>query len=147
MSDQPSTAEIADRASRRRTGVVIALSGMFLTQQALFLTSPGSARLVDQVRAGAWLFLAGVLLAVVLTGGFWLKPKAVRALMEDEATQANRAASIRLGYGLTMAAAMLLYVLSGFTEISAREALHGIVSVGLVSALLRFAMLEKRALG
>lgn len=136
----------AERLSSSRPGMMMVMTGMFLFQQfAYFTQPPTTGRAVDYVRIFAWLLLALVVLAALLTGGFWQKSKAVRALMEDEVTRANRADALRLGFGLAMVAAIGLYAVSGPAGLTAREVIHIIVSAGLGASLLRFAFLERRA--
>ena len=108
------------------------MTGMFLFQQfAYFTQPPATGRVVEYVRIGAWFLLAFVMLAAMLTGGFWQKSKAVRALLEDDVTRANRADA--------------LFAVSGPGGLTAREVIHIIVSVGLGAAMLRFGFLERRA--
>ena len=66
--------------------------------------------------------------------------------MNDENTQANRAQAFQLGFLFTMGGAILLYVLSLFEPVGAREAIHVLMTIGIAAALLRFGMLERRAL-
>ena len=147
MSSSTSDIEAADRLSRRRTRMLPALAVLFLTQQAAYFSEPDAAlRLVDHVKIGAWLILSIVLLLALVTGGFWLKPKRVRALMDDDATRANRASALGLGFVVTMASAILLYALNLLEPISGREAIHLLTTIGIVTALLRFFYLERRDL-
>lgn len=139
--------ETADRLSRRRARMFAALAVIFFTQQFSYFAEPDSAaRLVDHVKIGAWLLLSIVLVLALATGGFWLKPKPVRALMDDDVTRANRADAFRVGFLATMATAILLYFLLLFEPISGREAIHALTTIGIAAALLRFAYLERRAL-
>ena len=135
----------AERLSSRRPGMLMTMTGLFLFQQFAYFTQPPAHRAVDYVRIGAWYLLALTILAALLTGGFWMKPKAVRALMEDDVTRANRADALSLGFGLAMAAAIGLYAVSGPGGLSAREVIHIVVSAGLGAAMLRFGFLERRA--
>jgi uncharacterized membrane protein len=143
-----SHAEEAERLSRKRARMMPALGVLLVTQQAVFLTTNDTGRLVDGVRATGWLALAAVVLAVLVTGGFWFKSRAVRNLMDDEVTQANRASALTLGFVLTMVTAIALYGVEAFAPgaVTTGEALHIIVTIGLFAALLRFAVLERRAL-
>ena len=136
--------EEADRLSRRRSSMLMGVTVIFLAQQAAYFSQPPGERAVDYVRIGAWMLLAGVLLAALLTGGFWLKPRAVRALMDDEVTLANRSSALKLGFALSMAVAIALYVLAAPLGLSSREVIHIIVSTGLVAGMLRFGLLERR---
>jgi hypothetical protein len=143
-------AEEADRLSRRRARMLPMLALFFVVQQASFFVegSGGAAeRAVDHVKLGAWLLLSGVLLAALWTGGFWLRKREVRALMDDEITRSHRAAALSVGFLVAMLAAIGLYLLDMFEPITSRMAIHLIVTAGIAAALLRFGLLERRALG
>ena len=73
----------------------------------------------------------------------------MRELMNDEVTRANRASALAWGFTMAIVAAIVLYALESFVPDGAttREVIHVITSAGLVTALLRFAFLERRALG
>lgn len=139
--------EIADRLSRKRARMMMVLAVIFVTQQAAYVTGriEDGARAVDHVKIGAWLVLSIVLLLLLATGGAWLRSKNVRALMEDDVTRANRAEAFRLGFLVTMAAGIGLYCVSLFEPVAGRDAIHILMSTGLVVALIRFGMLERRA--
>lgn len=139
--------EIADRLSRKRARMMMVLAVIFVTQQAAYVTGriEDGARTVDHVKIGAWLVLSVVLLLLLATGGAWLRSKNVRALMEDDVTRANRAEAFRLGFLVTMAAGIGLYCVTLFEPVAGRDAIHILMSTGLVVALIRFGMLERRA--
>jgi len=138
--------EIAERAGRKRARMAMALAFIFLLQQAAFMVSPPSdlARTVDHVKVGAWVFLSAILLIFLWTGGMWRYRGAVRELLNDDAVRANRADAMSLGFMVAMIAALLLYVLARIVEVGFHEAIHLIVSSGIVAALLRFGFLERR---
>jgi len=147
MSPSISEIEAADRLSRRRARILPAIAAIFLAQQAAYFAEPDAAvRLVDQVKIGAWLLLSVVLLLTLATGGFWLKPKRVRALMDDDAARSNRAQAQGLAFLVTMAAAILLYGFNLYEPMSGKETIHLLVSVGIVTGLFRFVYLERRDL-
>jgi len=139
--------DVADRLSRRRARMLPMLAILFLTQQASFFAgrAEDAVRTVDHVKIGAWLILSIVLLLALATGGFWLKPAKVRALMNDDVTRMNRAEAFRVGFLATMIAAIALYFLTLFEPLDGREAIHLLVTVGIAAALLRFGALERRA--
>jgi hypothetical protein len=93
--------------------------------------------------------LAAVILAGLVTGGFWFRSREVRELMNDEVTKATRASALTWGFTMAIVAATALFALASFAPggATAREAIHVIASAGLVTALLRFAFLERRVLG
>src|SRR4051812_22626329 len=112
---QLSDAEEADRLSRRRARMMVPMALIFITQQATFFSDRANDhRTVSYVHAAGWLVLAAVILAGLATGGFWFKPKAVRALMEDEVTRENRHRALSLGFVLAMVTAMILFAIDRF---------------------------------
>ena len=137
--------ETADRLSRRRARMLPVLGIFFLTQQAAFFSNPPGERAVDHVRIGAWVLMTGVLLAALVTGGAWFRSHEVRDLLNDEVTRAHRAAALSFGFVATIVTGMLLYVFEPVTRFSTHEVLHLVVSAGIVAALVRFGMLERRA--
>lgn len=142
-----SAADQADRLSRRRARMMLPLALIFILQQATFVNERANDhRLVSWVHTIAWVVLAAVILAGLLSGGFWFKPKALRALMEDEVTRENRYRALSLGFVLAMVSAMILFVVDRFEAIDGATAIHLILSVGLGAALMRFSLLERRAL-
>ena len=146
---QRSDVEVADQLSRRRARMLPILAVIFVTQQAAYVADRyegvGEAvRTVDHVKIGAWLILSIVLLLALTTGGFWFKSRNVRALLDDEVTRTNRAAALQLGFVTSMVAALVIYVVATFEPMSARDAIHLLVSIGLATALIRFGMLERR---
>lgn len=141
-------AETADRLVRRRARMMPALAMMFVAQQASYFTGTRmdeGTRLVNYVAIGGWLALSIILLAG-LAGFYGFKSASVRALINDESTRANRAEALRLGFLATMVTALLLYVVSLFEPLGARAAIHVLMTAGIAVALLRFGMLERRAL-
>ena len=139
--------ETADRLTRKRARMLPFLAIIFLSQQAAyFADSHPQVRTVDHVKVGAWLLLSVVLLLALATGGYWFKPKNVRALMDDEVTRANRAEAFRIGFLVTMVAGIGLYFLDQLVPMQGRESIHILVTVGIATALITFGALERRAL-
>jgi ABC-type Fe3+ transport system permease subunit len=142
-----SNIEKAERLSRRRARMLPILAIVYIGQQATFFAGDGlpPERPVDHVKIGAWLVLSLILLLALATKGFAFQSKEVRDLMEDENTRANRASGMTFGFVFAMVAGMVLYFLDQFEPITAREAIHIMLSLGLGAALVRFGMLERRA--
>ena len=141
--------ETADRLVRRRARMMPVLAMLFVAQQASYFTGTRmdeGHRLVNYVAISGWLAMSIVLLVGLTTGGSWAHGAPVRALMNDESTRANRAEGLRFGFLATMIAALALYVVSLFEPIGGREAIHVLMTIGIAVALLRFGMLERRAL-
>jgi hypothetical protein len=143
-----SVAEKAEYLSKRRARMLPALAAIFLTQQAAFLSTVNSPapHAAYSVKISAWLVLSIVLLAALSTKGFWLEPKEVRDLIDDENTRANRNDAMRWGFLFSMGAAIAVYALTMFdATITARDAVHIVMTVGIPAALIRWGLLERRA--
>ena len=140
-------AEEADQLSRRRARMLPFLAVIYLSQQVSFFADAGSGeRAVDHVKVGAWVVLSLVLLAALTTKGFWLRRREVRDMIDDELTKAHRAEALGWGFIMSTLGAIGLYFVSMFEPMGAREAIHVSVSLGIAAAIVRFGMLERRAL-
>ena len=142
-----SVAEKAEFLSKRRARMLPALAVIFLSQQVTFfsqLSAPGPHS-AEKVKIAAWLVLSIVLLLALATKGFWLEPREVRDLIDDENTQANRRDAMQWGFLFAMASAILVYVLAMFETLTARDAVHLVMSFGIAAALIRWGVLERRA--
>ena len=142
-----SIAEKAEYLSKRRARMLPALALIFLSQQATFFSqmSGGEHVSAEKAKISAWLVLSVVLLFGLATKGFWLEPKEVRDLVDDENTRANRNEAMRWGFLFAMGSAIGIYVLTMFEVVTGREAVHIVLSFGIAAALLRWGVLERRA--
>jgi len=142
-----SVAEQAEFLSKRRARMLLPLAVIFLAQQASYFSTPatGAPRPVDTVKISAWLVLSIVLLAALGTKGFWAHSREVRNLIDDENTRANRHSAMQSGFLFAMGASVFVYVMTMFTPVTGREAVHIIMSVGIATALVQWGFLERRA--
>jgi hypothetical protein len=142
-----SVAEKSEYLSKRRARMLPALAVIYLTQQASYITihSGAAARAVDQVKISAWLVLSAVLLAALATKGFWLQPREVRLMIDDEVTRSNRADAMRFGFIFAMLTCIVIYFITMFKAVNGRDAVHIVMSDGLGVALIRWGWLERRA--
>ena len=145
---QSGIAEQADRLSRRRARALPVLAIIYLTQQASFFADQQGTldRTVDHVKLGAWVVLTLVLLAALTTKGFWFHSREVRDVVDDESTRAHRFEGMQWGFVFSTLTAIVLYFVTMLEPVGVREAIHFIVSIGMAAALVRFGMLERRAL-
>jgi len=145
--DMPmSVAEKAEYLSKRRARMLPALAVIFLSQQASFFSQMSGAHVsAERVKISAWLVLSVLLLLGLATKGFWLEPREVRDLIDDENTRANRNEAMRWGFLFAMGSAIAVYVLTMIEVVTGREAVHIVLSFGIAAAILRWGILEKRA--
>ena len=144
-----SVSAAAERLSRKRARAMPILAIIFITQQASFFLGTGLGtgdQPIHNVQVISWLALTTVMLLMLTTGGGWIYSRQVRELANDESTRAHRDAALRLGFIASMIACILIYVVSLRETVLGRDAVHLVMSVGIATALLRFAFLERRAL-
>lgn len=141
---QSTTVDIADRVSRRRARSLTALGAVFLAGQPVYFAHSGIH--AAQVKTAAWLVWAVLLLAALAFAGGHFSGRGVRALVEDEVTVLNRLRAYATGFWAAMAGALLLYGFSLYDNLKGRESIHIILSLAIGAALVRFGMLERRAL-
>jgi len=142
-----SNAEKAEVLSKRRARMLPPLAAIFLAQQASYFSTSSitAPRTVDTVKIAAWLILSMVLLAALATKGFWFHSKEVRDLIDDENTRANRSQAMRTGFLFAMGAGICVYVVTMFEPVTAKEAIHIMMSAGIGTALIQWGFLERRA--
>lgn len=138
--------DAADRLSRSRVRILTAVMVIFAVQQATVSVVPPT-RTVEMVGLLAWPFMAAMLLMILRTGGMLLRDPALRALANDEVTQANRAEAIDWGFSAAISTAIALSVVAAFTATPVLIALRIVILLGLFTAISRFVTLEKQALG
>lgn len=143
---QSNLAAQAERLSQRRARMVPILALFYFIQQASFFSSPALGnRPVDHFKIGGWAVMSAVLLAALVTGGFWTRRAELRAMLNDESSRAHRADAIGTGFVVAMATGIVLYVVETVSPMSSPEVIHMIVSFGIGAALIRFGFLERRA--
>lgn len=121
---------------------------LFVAQQASYFLGFGAGtgdRQIHDVQLISWLALSTIMLLVLTTGGAWFHRREVRRLANDEATRAHRNAALGTGFIASMITCMIVYLVSMSGSMPGREAVHLVMSVGIATALVRFAFLERRA--
>jgi magnesium-transporting ATPase (P-type) len=136
--------EDAERMGRKRSQIFFVLAIVFFTGQSLYFTSSPATR-DSHARVGAWLILVILIMMLLATGGFLLRGRKVRDLLNDETSRLNRLASQALGFWVTIIASLGLYVESMFEPLTFNEGVHILVTLGVGSALISFAARERRA--
>lgn len=141
--------ETAERLTRSRARVIPGLVVVFALMQAAYFTAGGAdivAKGPDILRLYAWLIMSFVLLLFLATGGGFFRAAKVRTLLNDETTKAHRAKATAAGFWVAMILCFIMYGATMYEQIAARTAVHVILTAGIGTALLRFAILERRAL-
>ena len=147
-SDEATSAR-AERFQRRRTRLVMVSGLAFVSWMSTYsagrLVSPEHTGLANLVQLVAFVVWAVSLLVVLSTGGGLLRDPAVRKIVEDELTQANRRSAFVFGYWALLVAAAGFYAGALFVPVPAIEALLVLLAVGVAAPALRFALLERWA--
>lgn len=142
MNPKAAAAE-ADALASKRGRMLMLLAVFYVTQQAVYITE--SAGRTSVIKASMWGILTVVMLLILLTRGHLGFPREVRERLEDELTRANRAQGLAAGFVAAMVAAIGCFYWTLGGQISAKDAVHVIVSAGLAVAMIRFGWLEHRA--
>lgn len=142
----PTTAdfETAERVSRRRARLLPVLGILFIAGQPLYFANSGIE--ASQMKTIIWLVWALLLLAMLAFAGGHFGSSAVRALVEDELTRANRLRAYATGFWAGAMATIVLYGSTLFDNMKGRECLHIVLTVTIAAALIRFGALERKAL-
>jgi hypothetical protein len=141
-----SDAATADRLIRRRARMLPVLGIFFILGPALHFTDEAASSGPAKFRIGAWLVWAIVLLLALAFAGRIGRGRAVQALVEDENTIANRLRGYAAGFWAAALTTLAIYILSTFETVSGREAARLILTVAIGAAVIRFGLLERRAL-
>jgi hypothetical protein len=143
MSQQ---SDLAERLTRRRARVATVMAVYFIATQAIsfpgdiVLNRPGIVHLVG------WVGWAAALLVLLALGGGLFSGGTMRGILNDETTLDHRKRAMALGFWAAIASAFLVFALTFIEPVSARAASRLIVTCTIAAALLRFGMLERRAL-
>ena len=136
--------EKAERLGRKRSQVFFVLAIIFFAGQSIYFGSPDATR-DSPARVGAWLILVILMLFLLATGGFLLSGRRVRHLLNDESARANRIAAQATGFWDTMLSLIAVYIDSMVDPGTLNEAMHIVGTIGVVAALISFALRVLRA--
>ncbi|MDB5468569.1 MAG: hypothetical protein JWR84_129 [Caulobacter sp.] len=149
MSSELPSAERIERLQKRRTRLAFVQGFFFLIWQTSYFTQQPEdfdlVRPVNQIKIGAYVVWAGMLLLFLATGGGWALSRQTRAILNDESTIEHRRRAFTVGFWVAMASCLALYVVGLFTPITSGQTLHTILSLAIAASLLTFARLERRA--
>lgn len=148
MADSHSASEIAERVSRRRGRMLMFQGLLFILWQGSFYAWGAAAdgpRLVDHVKVSAWAVWILALLVLMATGGGWFRSREVRRLINDEVSVDNRRRGQQAGFFASVLGGLGVYAVNQYVEpVSALDAIHATLSIGIGVAILCYGMLERR---
>lgn len=137
--------DLADRIAWGRARAATAMALVFVAAQAgSFPDAPVNRP--QSLHLAAWIVWAAALLLFLAWGGGLLRGARIRALLNDETTLDHRKRAMALGFWGAIGTAALVYAISFYEPISAREGARLIITFTIALALLRFGTLERRAL-
>lgn len=138
--------EKADRADRWRTRAAPLLGLIVLSaNQWLFFSRDWIE--ISVLQMALWLVLILIVFAIIMTGGIWFSPKAVRDIANDEATRNSQHYALKGGFAAAILTALMVFIVSPFEPLSAQRAAHIIISVALGVTLVVYGLAENRQLG
>jgi len=138
--------ELADKLTLRRARVAIVLGISFIASMATSLNIDIGDSRPATIQTVAWIVWAIALLVLIAVGGGWFRKPFVRSMMNDDSTVENRRSALITGFWAIVLCAFLLYGISLFANMTAREAIRIMLSAAVGAAAIRFGTLERRAL-
>ncbi|HEY1124648.1 MAG TPA: hypothetical protein VGE65_03370 [Sphingobium sp.] len=139
-----------DRITRRRARIATVMGVLFISTQGFRVANDQmtetARRPVEYVQFFASTFWLLMLLVFILFGGGLWRSKSIRAMLHDEGTEENRRRAMASGFWAMMTGAAVCYALTFYEPVQTREAVHVIITIGVGVTLLRFGVLERRAL-
>jgi hypothetical protein len=138
--------EKAEHLGRRRARIFAVQAIFFIGWQGTFLSGQaGTSGIPGGLRLSAWLVWSIMLLFLLGTGGFFFRARKVRDLLEDELTRSHRMKAQVSGFWAAALVALALYAVQMVEPMTARDAIHIILSAAIGGGLLTFAILERRS--
>lgn len=137
--------QLADRIANRRSVAAISLAIAMVAAQVIGFPETAVDR-PQWIHIGAWIVWGTILLLFLVWGGGLWRDRALRATLNDESTQAHRQRALTFGFWAALTTACIVYAASWYEPISGREGARLILTATIAGALLRFGMLERRAL-
>jgi cation transport ATPase len=136
---------LAEKLTRRRARAAVILGILFLLSHAgSYGSDPGSRP--ETIRLAGWIVWAFALLIVLATGGSLFRTSSVRALVNDESTTNHLRSAQSFGFWTMAVTAIVLYAVTYFEPLAAREAIRLILTFSIGLAMLRFGRLELKSL-
>jgi hypothetical protein len=139
--------EIAHRFSLRRSAMFLAILPVYVVAQIVVALELGERESVQWSTLIGTASLTVILLATVANGGAARRlPAAIFAAIDDEVTSANRLRAQQTGFWAAIGAAALAFGAAAVLPLNGLQGVHFTISMATAAAVLRFALLERRAL-
>ena len=147
-TNEGSGVEAAERFQRLRRRRLLVLTSLFLALQFVFPSGSGDnpgLPLAGEIKLPAFLVSAVALLVMMSVPGGVLILRKQRAAFNDELTRRHRAGGYVGGFLTALATAAVMYFQSMVQTVTAREALHVVITLSVAVTVLVFVVLEERA--
>jgi membrane protease YdiL (CAAX protease family) len=140
--------DAGERFQRVRRRVLLVLTIVFIALQFVFPSGSGDnpgLPLWGTYKLPAFLIFAAALLIMMMAPGGMLFLRRHRAAFNDELTRKHRAGGFTAGLLASLTTATGMYFRSMSESVTTRDALHAVISLGVVTTVLVFVFLEERA--
>jgi protein-S-isoprenylcysteine O-methyltransferase Ste14 len=139
-------ADIAERAAWGRARAATVMAIVFVTAQAGSFHDEVPLSRPQTLHLSAWVVWAAALLFFLAWGGGLLRGRRIRAVLNDETTLDHRRRAMVAGFWGAIGTSFLVYALTFYEPVTAREGVRLVITFTVALALLRFGTLERRAL-
>lgn len=126
----------AERLAVKRSVVSIVMGGVLIATQGQRMDDGGGGAI-------SWI-ITGAITAIFLAWASGIfRDTALREILNDESSDANRRRSLMIAFWNMIAAAIVCYGLTYFKNFGPRDAIQIIVTIGMSSALMSFGFSER----
>lgn len=129
-------ADRAERLARRRSVAAIVMGIALAATQSQRMDDGGAGPL-------GWILTAAIVALFLLWASGLFRGSALRGILNDEGSDANRRRSLAIGFWNMMATASVCYLLTYVKDYGPRDAIQIVMTVGMSSALISFGVAER----